>query len=329
VTAVVLNVTAVWPSANSFVTVYPSGQPRPLASNLNTSANAIVPNLVTVQVGADGRVSLFNDAGTTDLIADIAGYYTNEVAGSTFQALAPTRVLDTRSGTGAPAARVGPGGTVSVQITGRPGVPATGVTAAVLNVTAVWPSSSSFVTAYPFGQPRPLASNLNTSPNAIVPNLVVVQVGAGGKVSLYNESGSTDLIADIAGYYTTDVGGSSFRSLPPARVLDTRSGAGAPAARVGTGGTVSVQVTGRAGVPAAGVTAVILNVTAVWPSSSSFVTAYPSGQGRPLASNLNTSPNVIVPNLVVVKVGADGKVNLYNDAGSTDLIADIAGYYTS
>ena len=328
VTAVVLNVTAVWPSMGSFVTVYPSGQARPLASNLNTSPNATVPNLVVVKVGADGKVSLYNAAGSTDLIADVAGYYTEDPGGSVFASVSPTRVLDTRTGLGVPAGRVAGGGTVSVQVTGTAGVPASGVTAVVLNVTAVWPSAAGFVTVYPAGQSRPLASNLNTSPNATVPNLVVVQVGTDGQVSLFNAAGSTDLIADIAGYYTEDSGGSVFESVAPARVLDTRTGTGAPKARVGAGGSESVQVTGRAGVPASGVTAVVLNVTAVWPSTSSFVTVYPSGEARPLASNLNTSPNATVPNLVVVKVGADGKVSLYNAAGSTDLIADVAGYYT-
>ena len=109
------------------------------------------------------------------------------------------------------------------------------------------------------------------------------------------------------------------------RVLDTRTSTGP----VGAGGSTSVQVTGIAGVPISGVTAVVLNVTAVFPTRSTFVTAYPNGQARPLASNLNPAAGSITPNLVVVKVGDLGKINLYNETGSTDLIADIAGYYTN
>jgi serine protease len=121
---------------------------------------------------------------------------------STYQAVAPVRLLDTRDGTGAPAGGVGPGGTISLQVTGLAGVPASGVTAVVLNVTAVAPTTSSFVTVYPSGQPRPLASNLNITAGSVRPNLVVVQVGADGKVSLFNSGGRTDLVADLAGYYT-------------------------------------------------------------------------------------------------------------------------------
>jgi hypothetical protein len=76
VTAGVLNVTAEGPTSSGFVTVYPSGQPRPLASNLNTVGNGTVPNRVVVQVGTDGKVDIYIDVGTVHLIADIAGYYT-------------------------------------------------------------------------------------------------------------------------------------------------------------------------------------------------------------------------------------------------------------
>ncbi len=81
--------------------------------------------------------------------------------------------------------------------------------------------------------------------------------------------------------------------------------------------------------PGTGVTAVVLNVTAVDPSAGTYVTAWPTGEGRPNASNLNIPPGDTRPNLVIVKVGAGGKVSFYNDAGNTDLIADVAGYYTA
>ncbi len=88
-----------------------------------------------------------------------------------------------------------------------------------------------------------------------------------------------------------------------------------------------MTVTGLGGVPATGVTAVVLNVTAVSPSAGTYVTAWPTGETRPPASNLNVPPGDVRPNLVIVKVGAGGKVSFYNDAGTTDLIADVAGYY--
>ena len=88
-----------------------------------------------------------------------------------------------------------------------------------------------------------------------------------------------------------------------------------------------MQVTGRGGVPAAGVSAVALNVTVTGPTALSFLTAWPHGNSRPLASNLNYTANQTVPNLVIVKVGAGGEVDLFNDVGATDVVVDVAGWY--
>ena len=116
--------------------------------------------------------------------------------------------------------------------------------------------------------------------------------------------------------------------LVPARLMDTRDGTGAPRGVVGPGATVPLRVTGVGGVPTSGVTAVVLNVTAVGPTAPGHVIVYPAGQPRPGVSNLNLTPGLTLPNLVVVKTGTNGVVNLYNNTGSTDLIADVAGYFT-
>lgn len=251
-------------------------------------------------------------------------------AGDEFHPLAPARILDTRAGNGAPLARLGPGSTLDLQVTGRGGVPATGVTAVVLNVTVTEPTATSFLTVWPAGATMPLASNLNYTAGLTVPNLVVVKVGTGGQVRLYNYSGTTHVIADVAGWYGSDdtlAGGARFTPLAPSRLLDTRFGTGAPTAPVGPASSLALQVTGRGGVPATGVSAVVLNVTVTEPTQTSFITAWPTGQPRPLASNLNDAPGQTVPNLVVVKVGDGGMVSLYNNAGWVHLVADVAGWY--
>ena len=79
--------------------------------------------------------------------------------------------------------------------------------------------------------------------------------------------------------------------------------------------------------PASGVSAVVLNVTVTQPTASSFLTAWPAGAARPLASNLNFVPGQTVPNLVVVKAGAGGVVDLFNSTGSTHVVADVAGWF--
>src|ERR1035437_7918162 len=122
-----------------------------------------------------------------------------------FTSLAPSRLLDTRDGTGAPAAPVASGGTVALQVAGRGGVPVSGVSAVVLNVTVVDPTGLGYVTAYADGATRQDASNLNFVAGQTVPNLVIAPVGANGMVDLYNgSSGTIQLIADVSGYYLAE-----------------------------------------------------------------------------------------------------------------------------
>ena len=133
-----MQIVSVTETANGFVTVYPTGATRPTVSNLNVErADQTVPNLVTVRLGANGKVSLFSQT-TTHLVADVAGYYVGSTATSDgrFHGITPTRILDTRAGIGAPAGLVPQGGRVRLQVGGIDPVPATGVSAVVLNATA-------------------------------------------------------------------------------------------------------------------------------------------------------------------------------------------------
>jgi hypothetical protein len=232
------------------------------------------------------------------------------IPGSTYFPLSPQRVLDTRTGLGVGGAvnKVGAGGSIDVKVIDLLGVPATNVTAVALNVVAtnvVGPPS--FLTVWPTGQARPLASNLNYVPGVSVPNLVIARVGVDGKVSLYNNLGSVDLAADIQGYFQGDSTGATYVPLAPSRVLDTRFGTGGISNPVSAGGTIELKVTDAGGVPAAGGTAVALNVTATNVSGAeSFLTVWPSGTSRPVASNLNFIQGQTVPNLVLARVGAEG-----------------------
>jgi YVTN family beta-propeller protein len=75
-TAIVANVTAVGPTAQSFMTIWPADKPQPNASSLNYSAGqAPFPNAVTVTLSADGKIKAANKNGNVNLIIDIAGYY--------------------------------------------------------------------------------------------------------------------------------------------------------------------------------------------------------------------------------------------------------------
>lgn len=155
-----------------------------------------------------------------------------------------------------------------------------------------------------------------------MPNLVVAKVGVGGKVCLFT-SGGGHLIADVNGFFP---GGSSYEAVQPERLLDTRRSVGYVGAKPVAGSTVAVQVTGvgAAAVPA-DARAVVVNVTQAESTAGGFVTVWPCGSPRPLASNLNVASGGTRPNLVVSEIGTGGQVCLYSSGGG-HLIADVSGY---
>ena len=281
-----------------------------------------------------------------------------------FHALNPTRILDTRNGTGISNGpiRIGDGSQSStnpifraddranhdLQVTGVAGIPTSGVSAVLLNLTAVEPPTSGYITVGPrpagtgdvfndqftYGS-WPNASNLNTQPGQTVPNLVLARVGAGGKIRLYNFNYPTHMVADVAGWFDTNAltstsRGSSFFGVPPQRVLDTRNGIGEASAV--SGGKFApldsrtFTIAGVAGVPN-NVESVVLNITAVSPTGTGWVTAYPDNTTRPDASNLNLNPGSDRSNLAVVKVGSNGKIRLFVAEAGTHLIVDVFGYF--
>jgi len=322
VSAVVFNMTVADAKSYGYVTAFASGTNRPDASNLNFDKGQIVANSVTVPVGADGKVTLFNrSAGATHLLADVSGYYlpgTPTEAGA-FASIAPKRFLDTRTGSA-----VGADSAVSFQATGVNGIPA-GVSAVVMNLTVAEAKSFGFITAYASQTDRPNASNVNFDAGQVVPNAVTVPVGADGKVTLFNRSaGATHLVADVSGYYLggTPAAAGTFKALAPTRFLDTRRSAAAM-----PDGSVSFQVGGANGVPA-DASAVVFNLTVADAESFGFITAHASGTAMPNASNVNFDARQIIPNLVTVPVGTDGKVNLFNRSSArTQLLADVSGYF--
>jgi hypothetical protein len=281
-----------------------------------------------VGVSGSGKVNLRLDNGSADLIADVVGYYGDGSgfgpSGARYAPKQPYRILDSRIGTGGYSSPWGSGVTRDLTLTGVPA----DATAVVLNVTATSPTAASFATLWPSGLPRPNpASNLNVVPGETVPNLVIVGIGANRKVNLYNDAGSTHFVADVVGWY----GGSTASMLftpaaTPTRLLDSRVG-NAFSTPWGPGQTRGLLVAGNGPVPS-NATAAVMNVTVTNPTASGFATMFPSGGAFPTpASNLNFVPGATVPNLVMVKIGTNDKVNFYNLAGSTDMIADVVGWF--
>jgi hypothetical protein len=352
---VVLNVTAVNPATSGFLTVFPTGSIQPTTSNINYVAGNVVPNLVEVGTGTSGDVSIFSSA-QTDLVVDMEGYTSAAAPAGAgaglYNALSfPARICDTRSGnpsnldatpdnqcngTGNRGERLNAGSTLAVKVVGANGVPI-GATAAVLNVTAVTPSTAGFLTVYPQGTARPFASNVNYTLGKTTANRVIAPLSNSGQITVYS-SAPVDVVIDVSGYFSAAGGaGTEFNSeATPVRICDTR--AGNPSDLIGSdnqceaetipaGGNRTINVAGLAGVPATGATAVVVNLTGIDPTQQTFLTVFPA-LPRPFASDLNPAPGMVRANLVVATLSPTGTINIYNNSGSIDVVVDVLGWYS-
>ena len=337
--AVVLNVTVTGPTAPTYLTVYPTGTARPGTSNLNARANATVANLVETTLGREGAISIFNAAGSTDVVLDVIGWVsvasTDSDTAGLYRPLVPSRLLDTRSGTGG-ATTLGPGQTIALSVLAHGGVPAGGVSAVAINVTATNPSAGGYLTVFPAGVTRGATSSVNFATGQTVPNRVIVPVGTAGQVSIFNGSGTVDVVVDVGGWFTdasdTTATGGRFSGLAASRIVDTRSGlGGVPLAPLQAGVPLTVQLAGAGGVPAMTAAvpprAVLVNVTATDTAAASYLAIYPSGAAAPGSSDLNWVAGSTVSNLALARLGADGRLTLLNGAGSADVVIDVLGWY--
>ena len=208
-------------------------------------------------------------------------------------------------------------------------MPATGVAGVVINTTVTAPTASSFLTVTPTGGSS--TSNLNFTPNQTVANLVSVPVGPDGNIRIRNAAGSTHVVGDVVGWYTTPgtKAASVFEPVTPARILDTRDGTGrgGNTSKVGPGQTIVVDISGVGGVPATGIAGAVLNATVTQPTASGFLTVTPNGGSS--TSTLNFRAGQTVPNLVHVSVGIGGNIRIFNSAGSSHVLADVVGWFTS
>jgi hypothetical protein len=282
-----------------------------------------------VKLPADGRVC-FASLVPTDVVVDVAGWFSpaGHGGGSSYTAVDPVRVLDTRDHALAPAGVVTPlggGQELQFRLAGWGGFPGD-ATAALLNVTVTNPQAAGYVRVYPCGAEQNV-SNVNYVAGQTVANLAAVKVAAGGDVC-FKSYAPTDLVVDLAGWYAP-AGGSSFVTPDPVRLFDTRDPQTAPGGvvqRLAEGGELPIQITGTGLVPA-GATAVALNLTAADPSSDGYVKVYPCGGTPPVVSNVNYRIHqVAAANLAAVKLPPDGRV-CFSSFAATDLVVDLAGWF--
>ena len=302
--AVVVNITATNTTAPTHLLAWASGTAMPTTSNLNAVPGDDRANLAIVPVGVGGRIALANHAGRTDVVVDVVGWIPDD---DRYQPITARRVIDTRADGG----RVGPGGTVEASL--GPDVPTGSL--AVVNVTGVGATGPTHLTMWPSGQARPETSNLNLVAGSANANLAMVQPGSGGRVTLANHAGTTDVVVDLLGWFLPDSG---VKPTVPTRLIDTRAGHGP----LGAADTLDVATTGF---PGPGGTALV-NITGIQTVGASFVTAWDAAATRPATSNLNLVAGQAVANAALV-ARSTGAIRLFNSAGHADLVVDALAWF--
>jgi hypothetical protein len=233
-------------------------------------------------------------------------------------------LFDTRSGDGTRRGKLGHLQALDVQVSGRSGVPSSGATAVVMNLTVTEPEAPGHVTISPAGVQTPDTSNVNFYANDTVPNLAICKLGQGGKITIDGAGGNRHVLADVFGYFSSN--GDQLRASPPRRVLDTRIGVGSDQRPVGPNRSIELVLAGSGSVPPTA-TAVVMNVTATEVARPSFVSVWPAGESDPGTSNLNLMPGQTIANLVICRLGDGGALTIANELSQCEVIADVLGYF--
>jgi hypothetical protein len=357
VLSVVVNITVTQPTRDGWLNAYGAGAPAGEASIVNYNTSAVVPNLSIVRPGVDGKltIKLFTPSttGTAHVVVDVFGWFStssNLERGARLIPVSPGRLLDTRN---APNSPIPAGQSIPLQIRGAvaengSAIPSsTDVVGVVLNLTGVNDvanSTGTFLSVVPDLAPGqvPGTSNVNLIRGQVKPNMVIVPVGADGKVRIYNNSGAANVVVDVAGYLIAnqDVNTRAGRVVPltsPFRVFDTRQpqwgavslGAGQAEDWSFADFEKSVNIggvwVGEQSAVIGNFTSASLTPTVPTGQAESYLTVYPSDASRPVASNLNVvSTAGPVPNLAILKYSATTTVRVFNQQGFSHYLYDAA-----
>ncbi|MCL4449340.1 MAG: IPT/TIG domain-containing protein [Actinobacteria bacterium] len=365
--AVVANITVTDTTSDGYMVVWQEGAPQPATSTLNWQSGDTVSGLVQIPLSGSGQINIYNYQGYANMIIDVQGWMETPASsqsggagiGSYYTPTTPYRICDTRSGNPSLLSGIAlsqcenkaltGNQTLDIQVAGVGNVPTT-ADAAVINLTAINPSTAGYLTVWPAGTVRPAVSNLNFIPGTITSNSVIVPLASSsqsgltaGDIAIYNYQGSTNITVDVSGYFTAanSANTGTFTGVNPYRICDTRNSyivgyltectghTLAPSTTVSE--TLTVQIAGVNPVPP-DATAVVINVTVINPSAAGYLTVWPAGTVRPVVSNLNFIPGAVVSNFVTVALSSSGSstgaIEISNYQGVAEVVVDVVGWYS-
>jgi hypothetical protein len=251
------------------------------------------------------------------------------ISGSTYHAIAPTRVLDTRNGTGGLSGPFSNHAARTFTVSGLP----SNATAVTGNLTVTGQTSSGYLYIGPVATNNPGSSTLNFPAGDDRANAVTVALGAGSTLSITFVAPSNGPMAqaifDVTGYFTPDTTGATYHAISPTRALDTRSGTGGLSGPFTNHAARTFTV---AGVPS-GATAVTGNLTVTGQTSGGYLYIGPTAANNPTSSTLNFPVGDDRANAVTVQLGSSDTLSITFvgpiNGQSAQAIFDVTGYFTA
>jgi len=312
-----INVTVVPIVTLGYLQVWPSGQPEPTTSTLNSFNGNTKADAVIVGAGTGGAISVFA-TDNTHLVIDINGYFVDasNTSALAFYTLTPCRVADTRTGSPLFGGQIRTFTVLSGLCTVPPAAQAYS-----MNVTVIPRGGGlGFLTTWPAGQPQPLASILNAWDGDTTANAAIVQAGTLGNIDFFASS-DTDLVIDINGYFAPQATGAlSFYNPPPCRAMDTRQ----PVGSEPFNGALNASVAGPTCNLPTTAQSLVVNTTILPTGYFGYLALWPPSQPQPLVSTLNAVDGAINSNMAIVGT-TNGAFSVFA-TNPTYLVVDVLGY---
>ena len=333
-TAITGNLTVTAQTAPGYLSIGPIAMNNPTSSTLNFPLADDRANAVTVALGVAGTLSItyasVTPGSTAQVILDVTGYFVPDRSGATYHALTPTRLLDSRDGTGGLWGAFSSHVARTFAVTGHGGVPAN-ATAVTGNLTVTNQTALGFLYLGPNATNDPTSSTLNFPVGDDRANAVTVALGGGTLSATYASTpGSTaQVIFDVTGYFTPDMSGATYVALNPARILDSRDGTGGMWTALSSHVARTFPVAGQGGVPT-DASAVTGNLTVTQQTNLGFLYIGPNATNNPTSSTLNFPVGDDRANAATVALGGSSLSVTYaagTPGASAQVIFDVTGYF--
>ncbi|HST49363.1 hypothetical protein [Jatrophihabitans sp.] len=337
ISAVTVTLTLPTPAAAGSVSVFPSGTAWSGAATISFAAANTQQNTVTAQLGSDGAISVRNNTSVAlQLVADVVGYYTTgpAVPGG-YRPVPLQRLYDSRAAGSQP---LQPGYSALVQVTGRGGIPASDVSAAVVNLTVLNPAATGAASIWSVGTSEDGSTSVSFVAGRTEQTMLTTKVGTDGAFGVRNNSRAPmQLVVDIVGYYVAGSPAAPGGYLPMVRdrILDTRNpdGAGGPftSGQLRTVPTLGANISPYSVVPKTphwGLRAETILLTVISPSRSGSISVFAGDRGFDGKATVSFAAGPTVQRQVTVRIPPEGTIRIRNNTSVTlSVVADILGYF--